>query len=94
MIKEWVMSAYSPRVDKERNLHTTRKREIKSGENEYFKRSKNISTSQTDTKILDIIEEMESNYAALNCIENKVLLSKTFHFKELYIVRMHRIYWN
>ena len=72
MIKEWVMSAYSPRVDKKRNLHTTRKREIKSVENEYFKRSKCISTAPKDTKILDIIEEMESNYATLNCIENKV----------------------
>ena len=73
MIKEWVMSAYSPRDDKERNLHITRKREIKSVENESFKRSKCISTAQKDTKILDIIEEMESNYATIKCIENKVV---------------------
>ena len=72
MIKEWVMSAYSPRVNKEKNLHTTRKREIKTVENEYFKRSKCISAAPKDKKILDIIEEMESNYATLNCIENKV----------------------
>ena len=75
MIKEWVMSAYSPRVDKERNLHTTRKREIKSVENESFKRSKCISTAQKDPKILDIIEEMESNYATIKSIDNKVVKS-------------------
>ena len=87
MIKEWVMSAYSPRVDKERNLASARKRGRKS-DDDFFKRCKYISSQLKDSTIIEIVEEMESNYVKTNCIECKVMNNQFYsiskHLKVLF----------
>ena len=75
MVKEWVMSAYTPRVDKERKLQKGRKRELRAMEEDTFKKRKDMNIQQNDAKILDIIEEIEMNYNQINCNDEKVICS-------------------